>query len=337
MATEIDNQPVGASAVGDIIKSSLALATVKGYMNPADKLFYEDEFFVTLLTSSKRAIHYDLLTQMNYAWNKQQNIFIPIAVSKNDYSDDEKAFVDRLKTCVPSDASSANPLVTMNNLDDYTERELSYDIDGNPFPTYQALTSATEFYYAGEKTTPMNWDFTLVQQDETHNGTQSRFSYRIIDDAGAWVFNYTFGLSLSIDQLEAINSTITKAKVDSYDSHIKNEENPHKVTKDQIGLSNVINTGDSDTPEVDGTDKFTTGGAYKLRVDINSALNKITTVTDQITSLETRVTDLNNLLASLDAKVTTLSDQVTSLDASVTTINDQITSLDARVTALENK
>lgn len=38
--------------------------------------------------------------------------------------------------------------------------------------------------------------------------------------------------------------------------------NPHNVTKSDVGLGNVVNTGDSATPISGGTTKFTTGGAY---------------------------------------------------------------------------
>ena len=44
--------------------------------------------------------------------------------------------------------------------------------------------------------------------------------------------------------------------------HINNTSNPHGVTKAQVGLGSVVNTGDSATPVSGGTTKFTTGGAY---------------------------------------------------------------------------
>lgn len=74
---------------------------------------------------------------------------------------------------------------------------------------------------------------------------------------------------LSDSQMNAVNSGITDQKVNSYDSHLINKENPHEVTKEQIGLGSVVNTGDSDTPVENGTDKFTTGGAYHLQQNIN--------------------------------------------------------------------
>lgn len=45
-------------------------------------------------------------------------------------------------------------------------------------------------------------------------------------------------------------------------AHYSNTSNPHSVTKSQVGLGRVVNTGDSATPVSGGTTKFTTGGAY---------------------------------------------------------------------------
>lgn len=47
------------------------------------------------------------------------------------------------------------------------------------------------------------------------------------------------------------------------------DENGHvpseqvNITRESLSINNVINTGDSNTPTKDGTDKFTTGGAYR--------------------------------------------------------------------------
>ena len=56
-------------------------------------------------------------------------------------------------------------------------------------------------------------------------------------------------------------------------THISNKSNPHEVTKAQIGLGNVVNTSDSDTPVSGGTTKFTTGGAY---TELNKKVDKVT-------------------------------------------------------------
>ena len=47
------------------------------------------------------------------------------------------------------------------------------------------------------------------------------------------------------------------------------------VTKSGIGLGSVVNTGDSATPTENGTDKFTTGGAYVLKTGIDNVNSRI--------------------------------------------------------------
>lgn len=56
------------------------------------------------------------------------------------------------------------------------------------------------------------------------------------------------------DELNRINELIS--------AHLSSISNPHKVTKDQLGLANVVNTADSAVPIKGGLTKFTTGGAY---------------------------------------------------------------------------
>lgn len=63
------------------------------------------------------------------------------------------------------------------------------------------------------------------------------------------------------EKLSVIFGKVMKAIADLI-SHIGNKSNPHAVTKSQVGLGNVANTGDSATPVSGGTTKFTTGGAY---------------------------------------------------------------------------
>lgn len=53
---------------------------------------------------------------------------------------------------------------------------------------------------------------------------------------------------LSEAQRSAVDSGITSTKVGNYDSHITNKNNPHEVTKTQVGLGNVDNTSDLNKP-----------------------------------------------------------------------------------------
>jgi len=48
------------------------------------------------------------------------------------------------------------------------------------------------------------------------------------------------------------------------------------LAKADVGLGSVVNTGDSATPAENGTDKFTTGGAFTLQQAINGKQDKLT-------------------------------------------------------------
>lgn len=54
--------------------------------------------------------------------------------------------------------------------------------------------------------------------------------------------------ALTDAQKAALNSGVTEDKITEYDVHVANKNNPHEVTKEQIGLENVDNTSDAEKP-----------------------------------------------------------------------------------------
>lgn len=91
-------------------------------------------------------------------------------------------------------------------------------------------------------------------------------------------------------------------------THVADKANPHEVTKAQVGLGNVVNTGDSDTPVANGTTKFTTGGAY-------TELNKKQNVIDSDNKLPSDLVDDANqdhkfVTASEKTQITTNKDDI---------------------------
>ena len=78
-------------------------------------------------------------------------------------------------------------------------------------------------------------------------------------------------------------------------THYNNTSNPHSVTKAQVGLGSVVNTGDSATPVSGGTTKFTTGGAY---TELNKKVDK---VSGKGLSTNDYTTDEKNKLAGIAA------------------------------------
>ena len=110
-----------------------------------------------------------------------------------------------------------------------------------------------------------NNDYAFVETDETHKNEAWRYVYVESDDASENGWKAQFKVNdtpFTQDQLNAINSTITKADVEkiaanelnitnattALTQHISNSDNPHNVTKQQLGLGNVDNTSDADKP-----------------------------------------------------------------------------------------
>lgn len=92
--------------------------------------------------------------------------------------------------------------------------------------------------------------FTLNQKTDTtieldSGGTdgqpKSTANYSLGNSTGTWT-------TMTTAQQDSLNSGATSAKITSYDNHIANKNNPHEVTKAQVGLGNVDNTSDANKP-----------------------------------------------------------------------------------------
>lgn len=149
---------------------------------------------------------------------------------------------------IPSEASSNNKLADKTYVNDAVNSVAAYYVtsnaQGESFATKAALL-AGPWYYDGSLRTPTTNDYALVAADETHDGESARYTYT----GSQWAYQYIINTTtFTQDQLNAIDSGITAAKVSSYDSHIINTSNPHSVTKSQVGLGNVDNTSDLSKP-----------------------------------------------------------------------------------------
>ena len=120
-----------------------------------------------------------------------------------------------------------------------------------------------------------------------------------------------------------INNNLTR--------HSNDQNNPHAVNKSQVGLSYVVNTGDSSEPVSNGTDKFTTGGAFALKTSLETKINNLSTDNivsgmlpdERIASAETWNTQINTLTEN----VATNTSQLTEIETNISSINTEIDTL----------
>ena len=113
--------------------------------------------------------------------------------------------------------------------------------------------------------TPTNNDYVYVEiQNPQTTGVDDKVErFKFSDMLESWGYEYTLNnSSFTAAEIAAIDSGITATDKGYYDAHLANTSNPHGVTKAQVGLGSVVNTGDSATPISGGTTKFTTGGAF---------------------------------------------------------------------------
>ena len=124
---------------------------------------------------------------------------------------------------------------------------------------------------------------------------------------------------------------VVKNANDSLTAHINSASNPHRVSKYQIELGEVINTGDSNIPVSGGTTKFTTGGAFTLKTSLEAKINNLSTNNivsgkfpdERIASADT----WNTQIATLNENVTTNTSRLTDLETSLASTNTEINSL----------
>lgn len=114
--------------------------------------------------------------------------------------------------------------------------------NGNPFTSLADLQA-----YSGTVT---NNDYAFVTGTDSDGNTYyDRYKASVSGGVVTWAKEYRLNnSSFTAAQWAAISSGITSALVSSYSSHIANTNNPHNVTKTQVGLGNVDNTSDADKP-----------------------------------------------------------------------------------------
>ena len=130
----------------------------------------------------------------------------------------------------------------------------------------------------------------------------------VINSNGRWVkidnvdsvksVNGQIGIvELGIEDIPNLKETLdSKATNDDFNRHLTDYKNPHKVTKDQVGLGNVDNTADKDKPVSDATQAL----IDQTRTVLENKISELQTNTKA--DLEVFRSEFENKLAELAAK-----------------------------------
>jgi len=101
----------------------------------------------------------------------------------------------------------------------YASHYITKNSAGDSFAT-QAELVAGPWYHGGKVYTPTENDYAIVLADETHDNKR----YRYVFDGEAWSAQYPIDMDMSAEQILAINSGITAAKVTTYQEHIEDAD-----------------------------------------------------------------------------------------------------------------
>lgn len=215
---------------------------------------------------------------------------VPKAVSDETGENIAEHFA-KINSYIPSSTSASNKLTNEafvnSSINNMAAFYITYNAQGDAFPTRADLFSATTYYYGGQVRTPTQNDYAIVLHDESQplgaNGEYptTRYSYQ----GTAWSFQYVVNnTSLTQAQVNAINSGITKELVDQLSQgnvlSVNGETGAVTITPAKIGAAtesvgnkNLYNLGayDTVTSNGDGTATITRKTGY---IDLAEFINE---------------------------------------------------------------
>ena len=152
--------------------------------------------------------------------------------------------IDDIEALIPNQASPENQLADKNFVNSSISTNTANYIsnNGQPFTSVEQLEA-----YSGPVS---NNDYAFVTgTDSAGNTFYDRYKATVSEGVVSWAFEYRLNnSSFTAAQWAAIESGITASQVANYNAHLANQDNPHSVTKEQIGLGNVDNTPDAQKP-----------------------------------------------------------------------------------------
>ena len=166
-----------------------------------------------------------------------------------------------------------------------------------------------------------DYAFLRVLNNDGSVNHYERYKWSNTEVSGShWLFEYNVNnSSFTAEQWAAINSGIKDTDVSALGGHVNNTNNPHNVTKSQVGLSDVDNTSDADKPISTATqaalDSKANASTTYTKIEVDTALDgkQPTLTTDQLaavnsgitsTDVEQIETNKNNIMLVADQAIT---------------------------------
>lgn len=187
-------------------------------------------------------------TLSNTILPRLDNVDEDITNINNDITNNIKPRITSIEEKIPNQASATNQLADKDFVNSSINSSVAF-FKGN-FAT-KADLDAVQWQTTDDTLTTFvsNNDYAYVESDETHDNEAWRYIYVLDEASSGWQPQFRVNETpFTSVQLAAINSNITAEIVNNTKTHLLSTENPHQVTKAQVGLGNVDNTADLDKP-----------------------------------------------------------------------------------------
>lgn len=212
--------------------------------------------------------------------------------------------LDAITEVIPAEATKNNLLTdrkyVRNAIYNFAGFYLTKDANNTPFATMEELLNTYQFYDNREVKPLAEHDYVVVVSDETHDEATVMYCWDKDDiyTEGHWRFQYIINNEEVL--LRIINNVLS-----ALNNHKADKNNPHNVTKEQLGLGNVDNTSDLNKP-ISTAQGLVNAQVHQhfstIETDLEDHEERIGSAEDDIEAVSNRVTTIEGKVPNLATK-----------------------------------
>ena len=218
---------------------------------------------------------------------------------------------------------SDNGKVPANQLPSYVDDVLEYGtlstfpVTGETDKIYVAQDTNLTYRWSGTRYVEISQSIALGETSTTaYPGNKGKANEEAIINEISRAQGKEKSIQDSIDE-EIVRAKRVETNIqDSHNRHITDYNNPHNVTKFQVGLGNVDNTSDVNKPISDAQQR-----------EFNRINQSLSNNTDNVNSALLDVANIKSTVNSLSQEYEYTKGRLDTIDSSITNINSNITSI----------
>lgn len=222
---------------------------------------------------------------------------------------------------------SDNGKVPANQLPSYVDDVLEYGtlstfpVTGETDKIYVAQDTNLTYRWSGTRYVEISQSIALGETSTTaYPGNKGKANEEAILNEISRAQRKEQSIQDSIDE-EIVRAKRAETNIqDSHNSHVTDYNNPHKVTKSQVGLGNVDNTSDVNKPISDAQQREFNRIKQSLSNNtdnVNSALLDVANIKSDVNSLSQEQKYTNGRLDTIDNSITNINSNITSINRNI--------------------